>query len=96
MEFGGGVSQGGGFAASDVAGDDGGGAEVQGVEEAFRCGLEARQGVEIFHTDILTEGFFLEAEKGFIAHGPPPRRVFRRCIWVDRPGVPCFAPEAGV
>ncbi len=66
MEFSGGMAQGGGFAAAHIAGDDGDGAQIQGIEKAFRNGLKPRQGVEILQSDILGKGFFLKPEEGFI------------------------------
>jgi hypothetical protein len=73
-----GIAQGGGFAGTDLSGDDVQGTQIQSIAESICQGLEARQGVEVLDLDILRERFSLKAEEVLIASHRPAsfRRVF--------------------
>lgn len=77
----GGIAQGGGFARTNLSGDDTDGAQVESIGESVCEGLEARQGVEVLDLDILRERFTLKAEEVLIV--THRRASFRRVFLPD-------------
>lgn len=59
-----------GFSATDLAGEDGNSAEMEGVIKTFPKSGKVRQWVEFRDGDILGEGFFLKGKEVLIGiHG---------------------------
>lgn len=75
----GGVTKGGGFAGAHLAGNDGDGGQMNGIEEAFGGGSQTRGLIEAVGRDVFSERFFSEAEVGFIVghRRRPGQKVFR-------------------
>jgi len=79
VEFCGGIPEGGGFSRSDFSGEQGHGAEADGVIETLDHGSEVGGLVDVIEAYPDREGFLFKAEEGAIGVGhdflPFPQRL---------------------